>query len=268
MPIYLRRCKHEDNCFTSNQPRHLHLIKALSEISEELYAIQECKTLFPGKVKDFYEKTEVMQEYFTRVKESEHNIFGNVDFLPTGIHRLAIKYGDLSKIDLSILDKALHSDVYVVFGASYIMDELVDFLVENKAINIHMGISPYYRGCSCNFWAPYDSHPEMIGATVHYLSKGLDDGDMLYHALPKPQKMNCFDLGMESVRVAHNSLVERIANGEVFKIKGEKQDKSHEIKYARNSDFTDSVALDYLNNQMDENEVYDKTFKKEICLCS
>ena len=43
------------------------------------------------------------------------------------------------------------SDVYVVFGTSYIKGEIVDFLVKQKAINIHAGVSPYYRGTDCNF---------------------------------------------------------------------------------------------------------------------
>ena len=89
---------------------------------------------------------------------------------------------------------------------------------------------------------------------------------MLYHALPKPRRMNSFDLGMESVRVAHNSLVERIANGEIFKMEGQKQNKADEIKYARNSDFTDEVALDYLNHQMSEDEVFQKLNSRDLTM--
>ena len=47
---------------------------------------------------------------------------------------------------MNLLSDFLKSDVYVVFGSSYIKGELVDFLVKQKAINIHAGVSPYYRG--------------------------------------------------------------------------------------------------------------------------
>ena len=47
--------------FTSNQPRHLSLIKDLSIIADEVYAIQECNTVFPGEVKDFFDNSEIMQ---------------------------------------------------------------------------------------------------------------------------------------------------------------------------------------------------------------
>lgn len=51
-----------------------------------------------------------------------------------------------------------------------------------------MGLSPYYRGTDCNFWALYDKKPQYVGATIHLLSKGIDSGPTLYHALSKPEK--------------------------------------------------------------------------------
>ena len=88
------------------------------------------------------------------------------------IKTLSIKLGDLNMLDRPTLSDALQSDVYVVFGASYIRDWLIDFLVEHRAINIHMGLSPYYRGSSCNFWALYDNNAGYVGATIHLLGKG------------------------------------------------------------------------------------------------
>ena len=202
--------------FTSNQPRHIHLISALSAIADEVYAIQECNTVFPGEVKDFYNNSEIMQKYFARVRKSEQEVFENIHFLPDNVKQLAMKGGDVSRLSLEILNPALQSDIYVVFGASYIKGDLVDFLIERRSINIHMGISPYYRGSSCNFWAAYDGHPELVGATIHMLGRGLDSGDMLYHALPQPEEIDPFVLGMKAVKAAHNSLVQRIANGAIF----------------------------------------------------
>ena len=79
----------------------------------------------------------------------------------------------------------LKSDLYIFFGSSYIKGPLVNFLIKKKAINIHMGISPYYRGADCNFWAMYDGNSHLVGATIHMLSKGLDSGAILYHAMSK-----------------------------------------------------------------------------------
>ena len=92
-------------------------------------------------------------------------------------------FGDLNKCKINSLSDFLNSDIYVVFGSSYIKGDLIDFLVKKKTINIHAGISPYYRGTDCNFWALYDNNPHLVGTTIHLLSKGLDSGPILYHAL-------------------------------------------------------------------------------------
>ena len=54
--------------FTSNQPRHLSLIERLAGVAEEVFAVQECNTVFPGRVGDFFRKSEVMQRYFFSIK--------------------------------------------------------------------------------------------------------------------------------------------------------------------------------------------------------
>jgi len=106
----------------------------------------------------------------------------------------------------------------------------------------------------------------MAGATIHKLSKGLDSGDILYHAFPKPQRITPFLLEMESVKVAIDSLVERVYSGEIFKMNAVKQDKSLEISYTRNADFTDKVAEDYLEHLLSEEEVYKCLLNRDLSL--
>jgi methionyl-tRNA formyltransferase len=238
----------------------------MAKIADEVYAIQECTTVFPGLVKDFFDNSPVMQEYFTHVNQSENNIFGSIGFVEKNVRQLALKSDDLNKVSMEILKPALESDVYVVLGASYIKGELIEFLVEHKAINIHMGVSPYYRGSSTNFWAPYQGHIDMVGATIHMLSAGLDSGNILYHAFPKPQYIEAFDLGMMSVKVAIDSVAERIKSGEIFEIKPEKQDRSKEISYTRNKDFTDDVARDYLDHLPTEDDIFYELSNRDVKL--
>lgn len=236
--------------FTSNQPRHLNLIRKLSELADECYAVMECNTVFPGEVADFFRKSEVMQSYFAHVIAAEKKIFGDISFIGNA-KTLPIKSGDLNRVPEGVLKAALSSDIYIVFGASYIKGWLVDFLVANKALNIHMGISPYYRGSSCNFWALYDNNPHLVGATVHMLSKGLDSGEMLYHVLPTSAGCdNPFEFTMQAVAAAHDSLVHRIKEGNIFSLQPVAQDKTKEVRYTRNRDFTDDIAAEFLQRDL------------------
>ncbi len=250
--------------FTGNQPRHVALIESLCDIADSVFAVQECNTVFPGQVEDFHKKTEVMKTYFSHVIAAEESVFGKPRFGPTKARQLAIKSGDLNRLSLDVLKPALQSDVYVVFGASFIKSPLVDALVERRAYNIHMGISPQYRGNACNFWALHDRHPEYVGATIHLLSKGLDSGPMLFHTLPKPQEVDGFVLGMLAVQAAHRGLVKYLGEGTLATLPPETQDKTKQIRYTRNADFTDSVASSYLNSPPSPSEIFAALEKRPL----
>ncbi|MDH4227844.1 MAG: formyltransferase family protein [Deltaproteobacteria bacterium] len=253
--------------FTSNQPRHLALVNRLADVSSTTYAVLECSTVFPGKVEDSYKKTDVMRRYFEKVIAAENALYGNISFSKSNVRTLAIKKGDLSMLGNEHLKEALCSDLYVVFGASYIKGWLIDYLVSKKAINIHMGVSPYYRGSACNFWALYDNKPEYVGATVHLLSKGLDSGPVLYHALPVLKGDTPFEFTMRAVEAAQESLVERISSNQIFDFQPQEQDRSQEIRYAKKSDFTDEVADEFLKRNLDGGNLaslLDKAVKPQL----
>ena len=118
--------------FTSNQPRHISLIKNLASIADEVFAVQECNTVFPGQVEDFFKKSDVMQNYFANVMNAEKEVFGSPCFLPCNVQSLSLKSGDLNKLDINTLKPALQSDFYVVFGSSFIKGELIEFLVNKR----------------------------------------------------------------------------------------------------------------------------------------
>ena len=240
--------------FSSNQPRHLNLAREFLKVSDQVFFVSEVNTVFPGQIDDFFRKSEVMQTYFKNVINSEKKIFGDIRFLPNNVRTLSVKSGDLNKLNKIQINEALNSDIYVVFGSSYIKGWLIDFLVEHGAINIHMGLSPYYRGSSCNFWALYDSNQSYVGATIHNLSKGLDSGDMLFHCIPKLQKKDSsFDFTMRSVLVAQKALVSAVNNKSIFSMSSIKQNKDNEVRYTKNKDFTDEIAKEFLDRNFQLN---------------
>jgi len=240
--------------FTSNNHRHNYLINLLSNFCDQLWVIQECKTLFTGKNDEKYQNKKIIEKYFIKVLEAQSKIFKKefVNKDNKNIKTLPILNGELNKLPLSYLDDFLKSDIYVVFGSSYIKGELVDFLVKQKAINIHIGVSPYYRGTDCNFWALYDDNPHLVGSTIHLLSEGLDSGPMLYHAMSN-LKNNPFEYTMSTVKSAFHSIAERIKNGSIFRIKPLVQDKSKEIRYSKKTDFNEEVLNQYCLKNLDLN---------------
>ena len=246
--------------FTANSNRHNYLINLFSNFCDELFVVQESATIFPGVIPNHYPASETMKNYFDKVNKAQIKLFGNsyVNNLLKNIKTLPMLSGDLNKCSLSFLSDFLKSDVYVVFGGSYIKGELADFLVQNKAINIHMGVSPYYRGTDCNFWALYDDNPQLVGATIHMLSKGLDSGPMLYHAMSHI-KTNPFEYTMSTVKSAFLSITERIKDKSLFHIEPRIQNDSKIIRYSKKIDFNEEIVERYFEKTIDLNS---KKFNK------
>ena len=251
--------------FTSNNHRHNYLINLLSNFCDELWVVQECKTLFTGNSDKKYPNKYIIKKYFIKVLEAQNKIFKKefVNKNNKNIKTLPILNNELNQLSLSLLDDFLKSDIYVVYGSSYIKGELVDFLVKQKAINIHAGVSPYYRGTDCNFWALYDNNPHLVGTTIHLLSKGLDNGPMLYHAMSN-LKTNPFEYTMSTVKSAFHSIAERIKDGSIFTIKPLDQDKIKKVRYSKKSEFSEEVVKEYFEKKIDLNsKKFDNSLLKE-----
>ncbi len=241
--------------FTSNQPRHLALVNRLLEVADEVVAVLECNTVFPGQVADAFGSSAVMREYFSGVVEAERYFFGGVAFTSPRTRVLALRAGDLNHLSWLDLLPALDSDMYVVFGASYIKGWLVDYLIEHQALNIHMGLSPYYRGSSCNFWALYDGNPQLVGATIHFLSKGLDSGPMIRHAIPSFAGEGPSHFTMKAVVAAFEGLIATIQDASWQSLGAVPQDRSLEVRYSRSEDFTDDVAFEFMQRAISDSEL-------------
>ena len=104
--------------FTSNKNRHNYLINLLSEVSDELYVIQECGTIFPGIVQVIIKASPIIKKYFENVNNAQSQLFGNsyVNNKKKNIKILPMVFGDLNQCSINLLSDFLKSDVYVVFG--------------------------------------------------------------------------------------------------------------------------------------------------------
>tara|TARA_B100000745_G_scaffold186816_1_gene122459 strand:+ start:95 stop:883 length:789 start_codon:yes stop_codon:yes gene_type:complete len=243
---------------TSDQIRHNYLVNLLSNIATKLNVIQEKKTFFSNQNKI----SNLMKNYFLKVDDAQKKVFGNaaIDKKNKNIKLLSLENKELEKCSLNSLSDFLNSDIFIVFGSSFIKKDLVNFLIDHKALNIHLGISPYYRGTDCNFWALFDNNPHLVGATIHLLSKGLDSGPILYHALSEI-KEDPFIYTMSAVKSAFESIAQKIENKTIFEHTPEIQDKSKEIKYSKKNEFNDEVIKKFFLNKIDLNS---KIFKLDL----
>jgi methionyl-tRNA formyltransferase len=241
--------------FTSNSIRHHSLINRISKLGHKCFAVIEKNKLSNGSNKSILNK-----RYFKEVAKSEKKILKNKSLSKKKIIFLYTQWGKINYLKKNKHKDFLNSDLYIVFGSSYIKGWLVNYLIKKKAINIHMGISPYYKGAACNFWAVYDNNPHFVGATIHYLSKGIDNGKILFHVLPSIKCKSDFDFTMRSALSAQKALISKIKNKSIFKLKSYSQDKKKLIRYSKIEDFNSSIIEKYSKKKSFTSPQYNKKF--------
>lgn len=232
--------------FTGGQRRHISLINKMASLAEEVHAVMEVPLNKIDTSSTPLNNSKSLSEYFQQVSEAESTVFSQDSEVLHHVKKTIIETGLINSLVRNQIEVALKSDIYVVFGSSYIQGWLAEFLIQNRAINIHMGLSPFYRGAACNFWALYDFRPQFVGATIHLLDNGLDSGDIICHSVPQLDGINSFEFSMRSVKVAHDAIAHLITNEDISSILPTKQNKNQQIRYSRVSDFDPIVASEFL----------------------
>lgn len=87
--------------------------------------------------------------------------------------------------------KETPASVVAVFGSSIISGGTLEE-VPAPFVNLHLGLSRYYRGLSCTYWARVDGRPDRCGVTVHLIDSGVDSGPILEEKVVKPRPEDTF----------------------------------------------------------------------------
>ena len=220
--------------FTANQPRHVAFVESLQKAGHDLIAIfVEPKSILKPT-------TPALLSHWRRMRNAELEIFGDKLLIEAPV--MAVRPGEISAC-VQAAAFAYAADRVVVFSASWIRSPLLEAVQSRQSLNLHMGIAPSYRGSACNFWAEYDYRPELVGAQVQRLSAGLDQGEIVAERRPMIlASRDPFVRGMEAVQLGIEAMVEHLTRD---------YDESRDTAQApnrlmRRSDFTESVASDYL----------------------
>lgn len=76
------------------------------------------------------------------------------------------------------LMRKISPDIVVVNGTRIIEEETITCL-SVPMINMHMGITPRYRGVHGAYWALAQKDPAHCGVTIHIVDKGIDTGNII-----------------------------------------------------------------------------------------
>ncbi len=133
-----------------------------------------------------------------------------------------IEMDDINSDEVHALLKKISPDLLMVLGSDVLKPYIL--ATAKHAINLHMGLCPHYRGAVANQFAILRGDKERIGSTIHYMERGVDQGDVIAQVradTSKPPREMFRTLNEETLRL-YIEVARKILAGEKLPI--QKQD--------------------------------------------
>ena len=230
---------------TSNHLRHKYIASEIANKMSLKIIICEDKNPVIQDVSGYNEEESIlMAAHFKERELSELEFFrDHIDF-PNDSLVYQVEYTKInSQTTLDILvDNEI--DYILLFGSSIIKSIITDKFPD-KVINLHLGLSPYYKGSGTNFFPIVNNEFECLGATIHLATDKVDAGAILHQI-----RIDYFDEN-DTIHSIGNKIIKK--SGEVYpiivnhylsgKIEPKTQVKTEEIKEYKIKDFTPQSLL-------------------------
>ncbi|MDO8492720.1 MAG: formyl transferase [bacterium] len=168
--------------FTGSELRHDFVRKFIAIDPEIMVAASFCEGAEKG-YRAFVEKqtdTEMRMKHLIAREQSEKDFFGLfVEDSADKSNPLFLAKGDINKPQYFDQVVSLKPDLIIAFGCSIIKEPLLSAF-SGRFLNVHLGLSPYYRGSGTNYWPLVNGEPEFVGATFMHIDPGIDTGEIIH----------------------------------------------------------------------------------------
>jgi methionyl-tRNA formyltransferase len=252
--------------FTSNSIRHKFLANNLAKNVDDTLVVIESREHDAAEIEQNSSPNPI-DEHFKLRYDAEKDFFTGNDIFTSKTLPLVTK--EINLLYTYEVIKKFDPDVMIVFGTSIIKKPLLSLGKPGKFLNLHLGLSPYYRGSGTNFWPFVNDELEYVGSTILHIDAGVDTGNIIAHVRPTFESGDTVHtIGCKVIKESVECL-SKILNliKEGKELNRTQQWVVDDEKYYKIKDFTEDVLLDYknkLSNGLIDN--YLKRPKKEIKL--
>ena len=166
---------------TGSELRHDFMRMAIASGDEVDVVRSYCESTTGSALEQAYESgSEIRIRHLERRANVEDDFFGPfVRLAPDRSNPVEIPRGDITDRQYYEEITELDPDLLVAYGCSLIDDPLLSAF-EGRFLNLHLGLSPYYRGTGTNFWPLVNGEPEYVGGTFMHIDEGVDTGDIIH----------------------------------------------------------------------------------------
>lgn len=152
-----------------------HEIQVLGSFCE---GTEKSLATFVGKQK---EEDSRLRKKHLRLREQSESDFFELFVSTTEDHSnpVFLLYGEINNPEYVEKVISLKPDLIVAYGCSLIKEPLI-LAFEGRFLNVHLGLSPYYRGSGTNYWPLVMGQPELVGVTFMHIDPGIDTGEIIH----------------------------------------------------------------------------------------
>jgi len=167
-----------------SHPRHLFYINTIAsqfKLSGAIIEIRE--NLMPQPPEGLAEMDRRnFIRHFTNREKAEKRYFGDQPFPDCSTLKAA--HDALNTEESVGFLRSINPDLVLIFGSGMVRDPLFSALPRH-AVNLHLGLSPRYRGAATLFWPFYFMEPTFAGSTFHYIVSEPDAGEIIHQVVPE-----------------------------------------------------------------------------------
>ena len=252
---------------TGNSTRHIAFANRvkMSKKINLLKVFYELGNPLEAKVKNQIEN-QLLLNHLSQRKQTEYDFFNwFIEFsIKRKLEESYIERGFISshKFLNEVLD--LNPELIIVYGTSIIKGEIIE-IFRNKILNLHLGLSPYYRGAGTNYFPFVNNEPEFCGATFMYLDEGVDTGHIIHQIRPLIYPKDSFhQLSNRFLKECFNTYVKLIENFRTLNyLKDEVNHKnSNSNRIYKTKDFTEN-SLKKLHQNFKSNMIENYLINKK-----
>lgn len=144
--------------------------------------------LAPWRIPRLLRERAIIREHVRRTSAIDRAGFGNdaYELAPPPSCRVVRVHGKDAANSPEAVEhiKGFLPDLLALCGCSILKGPVLS-IPACGTLNLHGGLAQRYRGVWTTLWAMVNEEPEYVGATVHFVNSGIDEGDIVYQGRPE-----------------------------------------------------------------------------------
>ena len=174
-----------------DEPRHIYFANKMQDAStvmgivvQRKYSFSRQLFKFPSTKRKINESWRYLRQKAFRKIHKEQRFFFSENYSKLSYRGKFLEVFDINDNKVKNIIIQTNPDLVLTFGCGILKRNVFFETPKFGVVNIHSGIVPDYRGVDNVYWCLYNNEPNKIGATIHYIDRGIDTGEILAQTYP------------------------------------------------------------------------------------